>query len=260
MIYILAWLSVDQLSHTDNEGYSAMHLAVKTADRLENSRIVRILLYHGARTDLKDLNGNTAIDIANDLEESRTKQDILRLLNHKAGLIELLQYRTPLRKVNKSMKMPMAYLLFNLYVYIITLFFNAPLWQDMTEIYFVLTTFMLATIFWIISMQKDPGYIQPYPKVDFLEILQLIDPIQLCPDCLVVRTPRSKHCAVCNRCVERFDHHCPWLNNCVGVSNHVHFIIFLTLLVTNIISMFVLTTKNYALFFHSNYISTLEAE
>ena len=49
----------------------------------------------------------------------------------------------------------------------------------------------------------------------------------MCPDCLVLRTPRSRHCAICNRCVERFDHHCPWLNNCVGVRNNNAFIIFL---------------------------------
>lgn len=49
----------------------------------------------------------------------------------------------------------------------------------------------------------------------------------MCPDCLVLRTPRSRHCAICNRCVERFDHHCPWLNNCVGIRNNNAFIFFL---------------------------------
>jgi len=49
----------------------------------------------------------------------------------------------------------------------------------------------------------------------------------MCPDCEVLRTPRSRHCAICNRCVERFDHHCPWLNNCVGVRNNNCFLVFL---------------------------------
>jgi hypothetical protein len=54
-----------------------------------------------------------------------------------------------------------------------------------------------------------------------------IENSQLCPDCETVRTSRSRHCAICNRCIERFDHHCPWINNCVGIHNHVYFYFFL---------------------------------
>lgn len=51
--------------------------------------------------------------------------------------------------------------------------------------------------------------------------------MDLCPECQVIRTARSRHCAICNQCVERFDHHCPWINNCVGINNHNAFLMFL---------------------------------
>jgi palmitoyltransferase len=34
----------------------------------------------------------------------------------------------------------------------------------------------------------------------------------------------SKHCRLCNKCVERFDHHCKWLNNCIGRHNYKAFL------------------------------------
>ena len=54
-----------------------------------------------------------------------------------------------------------------------------------------------------------------------------ITPADLCPECKIIRTARSRHCPICNKCVERFDHHCPWINNCVGVKNHNGFMLFL---------------------------------
>jgi DHHC palmitoyltransferase len=32
---------------------------------------------------------------------------------------------------------------------------------------------------------------------------------------------------ICGRCVEKFDHHCIYINNCLGYRNHKYFILFL---------------------------------
>ncbi|CAK0799854.1 unnamed protein product [Prorocentrum cordatum] len=45
-----------------------------------------------------------------------------------------------------------------------------------------------------------------------------------CSLCNVPSCPRTKHCHACNKCVDVFDHHCMWLNNCIGRANYRSFI------------------------------------
>lgn len=50
--------------------------------------------------------------------------------------------------------------------------------------------------------------------------------VAVCKNCIQGKPPRTHHCSVCRKCVLKMDHHCPWLNNCVGHYNHRFFYLF----------------------------------
>lgn len=156
--------------------------------------------------------------------------------------IECLMLKTPLKLVTRSYRTPALMWFLMLLVYKIELMYLFPLYYDrLALIYTQLVLFGLTLFFHMLSLCKDPGYLKRPKDIDFMEMMKVFDPVLLCADCEVVRTDRSRHCSICNKCVERFDHHCPWVNNCVGLDNHGVFMCFLflmfTLLGTTLVSL-----------------------
>ncbi|XP_030842045.1 palmitoyltransferase ZDHHC16 isoform X2 [Strongylocentrotus purpuratus] len=48
----------------------------------------------------------------------------------------------------------------------------------------------------------------------------------ICKKCIGPKPLRTHHCSVCRTCILKMDHHCPWINNCVGHFNHRYFMLF----------------------------------
>lgn len=52
-----------------------------------------------------------------------------------------------------------------------------------------------------------------------------------CPECRISTDDKIFHCHICKRCISRYDHHCPWINNCVGAHNVGKFLLFLAAII-----------------------------
>ncbi|ERF72798.1 hypothetical protein EPUS_04233 [Endocarpon pusillum Z07020] len=48
-----------------------------------------------------------------------------------------------------------------------------------------------------------------------------------CRTCQLAKPARSKHCSICRACVQKADHHCVWINNCVGRNNYLYFLVLM---------------------------------
>jgi palmitoyltransferase ZDHHC9/14/18 len=70
-----------------------------------------------------------------------------------------------------------------------------------------------------------------------------ITELKFCETCMIYRPPgcshpgkrafparhRTVHCTLCDSCMLDFDHHCPWLSNCIAKHNYVSFLLFIHL-------------------------------
>ncbi|KEY69173.1 hypothetical protein S7711_04955 [Stachybotrys chartarum IBT 7711] len=94
--------------------------------------------------------------------------------------------------------------------------------------------------FLYLSCAADPGYISSQNLKHHMQLYPydyaLFRPGRECRTCRIPKPARSKHCSICKRCVAKADHHCIFINSCVGYGNQHYFL--LLLLTTSILTTY----------------------
>ncbi|CAK9159812.1 unnamed protein product [Ilex paraguariensis] len=124
------------------------------------------------------------------------------------------------------------------FVYYVTVFIFIDDWLSLQSsagslnaLIFTVLAF-LSVFSFLVCVLTDPGGV-PSGYVPDIEDSEVSDQehnksgihMRRCDKCSSYKPPRAHHCRVCRTCVLRMDHHCLWINNCVGHRNYKTFFI-----------------------------------
>ena len=109
----------------DQEGYTPLHLAVKSVDSVESTRPVRFLLIRGADKERLDKQGRTPIDLLDEVRSPDLANELRRMLGE-AKKLECLMLSAPTRLVRRNNKTMTFYLLLFFTMFLVQYFFTFP--------------------------------------------------------------------------------------------------------------------------------------
>ena len=207
-------------------------------------KIMKKLIQRGADFNIKDINENM---ISKENNNKVFINDIKKVFNKK-NLCDKLFFH-PEINVKKFNKVQMIlFLVINFFVCFTSLF--AILSQGnnivLNIIYFCFIVLLFGLYF--ILFFSNPGKVENIEKNTFLNLIEKGENLNhYCPHCIIKKNFRIKHCLICNICVYRFDHHCFWVDNCIGDKNYLLFYSFVVY--TNIFILFNLFISIYGKIF-----------
>lgn len=195
----------------NQQGYTPLHFAALS----QSENMCKFLLYLGADKNERDHSGLNAYELG---KSQGVALNILKLLKPSWRS----SYRTKSNTkyiLNLGFQLFRYFLIFSLLLPYINFIY--------TGISLTLSACVLVAIVYISN--TDPGFASQC-KEDLQELV-IKHGQDTCTKCKTVQFKRNviKHCWDCQRCVEKYDHHCPWLRTCIAKNNSNCFIWYLAL-------------------------------
>jgi palmitoyltransferase len=270
--FLLSW--INDINILDRKGQTPLHLGIYYL----RPKLIKKLLRKGADVNIKDNSGRSVMDILNDPKlKVQNFKHVLRVIHNneqfklcvypnenkdkdnKDNFKELfngfkdndLKEQLLDKNNNKEENPSKSYLtyqrIFNsvmfvclhLFFELLLFFFLLPNLNNYS--YYITFWFLIIALFisFFIINRSDPGFLEAKDNLTWLQMVeQKIHINEYCPYCRVKKTNKVKHCHVCKKCVNGFDHHCNWIDNCVGEKNKIRFLIFVSITLFNLIFNF----------------------
>ena len=224
----------------DKEGNTALHYAV----RMNQIRIIKKLIQRGADVNITNFRKKTPLML--DKNNTPQIQEIFR----KKGVCEKLFFKPDIsKKTLCSNKNMILFIVLHLIIILFVFFVLLPYFNNTPfSIIYVVVSCCVFILYTILSC-SNPGKMV---NNEYKNLLDLVESGQeaeeFCPFCLVKNKFRSKHCLICQICVDEFDHHCFWVGNCIGKNNYTLFFSFLIFILLNtlfniVVNIFYLITE-----------------
>ena len=265
IIYFNKKYNID-IGSTNNDNLNAMHFAAISG--MDNSIIY--LLNMGLNPNLQDINGNTPLHYAVKYGQNRIIKKLLHngadknILNKnkvspamlarenpelsdifsKKGICQKLFFKPDINKKSKFSNINMLlFIILHFTVIFLTFIMLMPYFDNTYfSILYLVISFLLFILFFILAF-SDPGTLTNNKYKDALDIIEQGEMLEYyCPKCLIKMDFRTKHCVICEKCVDDFDHHCFWVGNCIGKKNFSLFFDFLVYVIFNTLFNFLITT------------------
>ena len=183
--------------------------------------------------EIENSNKNNFKELFNGFKEDDLKEKLLENNNGKNAKEEESSRSYILyQKIFNSLMFVCLHCVFEFLLY----FFVLPKLNQI--VYYQIFWFLIVSLFisFYITNKSDPGFVDPKDNLTWLEMVEnKVNINDYCPYCRIKKTNKIKHCHVCKRCIKGFDHHCNWIDNCVGDNNKTRFLIFVAITLFNLV-------------------------
>ena len=193
---LIAWTK--DLDQIDLEGFTPIHLASLS----QNYRLVRNLIIRGARADLEDSKGDTALDIAINRGSQDIAEILVRYMQKPPSCTQVLNpFKFRVGPVSDSYTRLVFYVLLFLFraAIIITVIYprlQMEFWVAEAGIY------LITLGLFVVACSKDPGYTRNETNIDLGTLLDKYRSDFICMYCEYRKSKNTRHCHYCNKCVK----------------------------------------------------------